>query len=79
MRCIHSLYVLGGWFGGGGLDALSSHYGSHHVPINTKLFSIVCIGPTIWNRLPNALKELRSLGSFKHLLKESLIASSLIG
>ena len=51
----------------------SSYYRSHYVRINIKLFSIFCTGPTLWNKLPDDLKNLNSLVAFKHLLKNALI------
>src|SRR6218665_40606 len=39
----------------------SHHYRSHYARINTKEFSIHCIGPVIWNNLPEELKTLYSI------------------
>src|SRR6218665_4227186 len=41
--------------------------------INTKEFSIYCIGPVLWNNLPEELKTLYSINSFKYHLKQLLI------
>src|SRR6218665_1126087 len=47
--------------------------------INTRLFSFVCTGPILWNRLPSTLKNTYTLASFKRNLKKYLNASSLVG
>ena len=52
---------------------LSHHYRSHYARINTKEFSIHCIGPVLWNNLPEELKTLYSINSFKYHLKQLLI------
>src|SRR6218665_324324 len=51
----------------------SHHYRSHYARINTKEFSIHCIGPVLWNNLPEELKILYSINSFKCHLKQFLI------
>src|SRR6218665_2891444 len=51
----------------------SHHYRSHYACINTKEFSIHCIGPVLWNNLPEELKTLYSINSFKYHLKQLLI------
>ena len=51
----------------------SHHYRSHYARINTKEFSIHCIGPVLWNNLPEELKTLYSINSFKYHLKQLLI------
>src|SRR6218665_3620306 len=52
----------------------SSHYRSQYARINTSLFSFVCTGPILWNRLPNTLKNTYTLASFKRNLKKYLNA-----
>src|SRR6218665_2950076 len=47
----------------------SSHYRSQYARINTRLFSFVCTGPILWNRLPSTLKDTYTLASFKRNLK----------
>src|SRR6218665_2083595 len=51
----------------------SHHYRSHYARINTKEFSIHCIGPVLWNNLPEEVKTLYSINSFKYHLKQLLI------
>src|SRR6218665_1221630 len=48
----------------------SFHYRSQYARINTRLFSFVCTGPILWNRLPNTLKNTYTLASFKRNLKK---------
>src|SRR6218665_51956 len=49
----------------------SSHsYRSHRARIKVKQLSMHCIGPDMWNKLPDSLKDVQSLGSFKSLLKK---------
>src|SRR6218665_714044 len=48
----------------------SSHYRSQYARINTRLFSFVCTGPILWNRLPSTLKNTYTLASFKRNLKK---------
>ena len=55
------------------------HFRSQYARINTRLFSFVCTGPILWNRLPNTLKNTYTLASFKRNLKRHLNASSLVG
>ena len=35
----------------------SSHYRSQYARINTILFSFICTGPILWNKLPNTLND----------------------
>src|SRR6218665_2765151 len=52
----------------------SSHsYRSHRARIKVKQLSMHCIGPDMWNKLPDSLKDVQSLGSFKSLLKTMLL------
>src|SRR6218665_2004266 len=51
----------------------SSHsYRSHRARIKVKQVSMHCIGPDMWNKLPDSLKDVQSLGSFKSLLKKNV-------
>jgi len=47
----------------------SHHFKSQFARVKIKQFSILCSGPTLWNKLPDGMKNLNSLGSFKYSLK----------
>jgi len=51
----------------------SHYYRSHYARIRTKEFSIHCTGPLLWNGLPEELKTLPLLNSFKYQLKQLLV------
>src|SRR6218665_1608777 len=51
----------------------SNSYRSHRARIKVKQLSMHCIGPDMWNKLPDSLKDVQSLGSFKSLLKKMLL------
>src|SRR6218665_1026539 len=53
----------------------SHHYRSHYARINTKEFSIHYIGPVLWNNLPEELKILYSINSFRYHLRQLLITN----
>src|SRR6218665_3599142 len=50
----------------------SHYYRSQFARVKIKQFSILCSGPTIWNKLPEGMKNLNSLGSFKFSLRKYL-------
>lgn len=45
----------------------------HHTKVRSK--SVKFAGPKIWNELPNSLKTIQTLGSFKRNLKRHIILS----
>src|SRR6218665_4220116 len=47
----------------------SKNYRSHRARIKVKQLSMLCIGPELWNKLPDSMKYDQSLGSFESLLK----------
>ena len=51
----------------------SHHYRSQFARVKIKQFTILCSGPTLWNKLPEGIENLSSLGSFKFSLKQILI------
>jgi len=42
---------------------LSKNYRNHRARIKGKQLSMHCIGPEMWNKLPESLKYVQSLGS----------------
>src|SRR6218665_1447805 len=45
------------------------HYRSHHARLKVKQFSLSCTCPPLWNSLPESLKNLKSVNSFKRSIK----------
>lgn len=54
------------------------HYRSHHARLRVKQFSLPCTGPHLWNSLPESLKNLKSVNSFKRSIKSLLVDSCCI-
>ena len=44
---------------------------------NTRLFTIRCFGPTVWNNIPLALKNISNLNAFKKSLKTYLMSKQI--
>src|SRR6218665_3830831 len=51
----------------------SHHYRIQFARVKTKDFSILCSGPAMFNKQPDGMKSLNSLGSFKSSFKKILI------
>lgn len=55
----------------------SGKYRCEAAHLKIKQFSIKCLGPTLWNKLPHELTVSRSIGIFKALLRKILISGEL--
>src|SRR6218665_1384051 len=51
----------------------SKNYTSHRALIKVKQLSMYCIGPEMWNKLPESLKYVQSIGSYKSLFLKILL------
>src|SRR6218665_2717337 len=50
-------------------QGLGTIWGPQFARIQVKQFSIMCNGPLLWNKLPESVKNLKSIGSFKKSIK----------
>ena len=51
----------------------SKNYRNHRARIKVKQLSMYCIGPEMWNKLPESLEYVQSIGSYKSLFLKILL------